>query len=950
MMVKMTAESQEPLDQRLLAVVDSFLKSIHRTPKRLTLQLNLLDDLGLDSLTQFELLRRVEEHFGVSFVEERVLGAPSLTVILSELRRAINKKKGIAPDAVLPAAPDELKAASYSKDSATLVEALQWHADEHGERVHIYLLDEEDRYRPISYQELYRDARNVASRLLAKALGPGQCVALMLPTSREMLVAFFAVQLAGGTPVPLYPPSSVEKIEEHLKRQIRIIQTCKAQFLITLHEALPFAPILKAQCPELRSVMIGSELNEPAPSAPLRLPSPATPAFVQFTSGSTGAPKGVVLTHSNLISNIKAMGEASDVMPDDVFVSWLPLYHDMGLIGAWLGSLFFGMPLVLMSPLQFLSKPGRWFRAITNFRGTLSAAPNFAYQLCADRFAGGDLSGIDLSSWRLAFNGAEPVSPQTVRLFAERFQTVGFRPEAMTPVYGLAENSVGLCFPPLNRGPLIDRVQREALFSHGRAEIAAADDAAAIELVSCGKPIPEHHVRIVDPNSNELAERVVGRLQFKGPSATAGYMTSETAAAKLFDGDWLESGDYAYRARGEIFIAGRMKDIIIRAGRNIYPQEIEEALGRIEGIRRGCVAVFPTLDQHAQTEKLVVVAETKGTIEAAERERVITEIKQVVTGLVELPPDHIRLIRPRMIPKTSSGKIRRAECRRRYETGELDSSIPPWLQITKLTLTSIPIFFRSAFLKAWTSIPGLLMAGAFLGGGAVSVPILLMLPTLRSRRIYLRYFSRLLLWLGRQKLTVAGLEYLPANGGFVAVSHHASYLDAIVLTAALPPEFTYVAKGEFRSNKLMRFLFTLNSTEYIDRRDVKTGMEDTQRFINLLAAGNSLLFFPEGTFFTAAGVMPFKIGAFLAAVKAGVPIVPIALAGTRLALRADKSLPAPADLKVTVRPPINAQDYRAVNIGHFEQASFALQRAREQIVECSEEPDFEQPLQPLQAG
>jgi acyl-CoA synthetase (AMP-forming)/AMP-acid ligase II len=266
----------------------------------------------------------------------------------------------------------------------------------------------------------------------------------------------------------------------------------------------------------VRQVLTPATLSETSSNAS---PAPVGPddiALIQYTSGSTGNPKGVVLTHANLLANIRAMAQALQVTERDVFVSWLPLYHDMGLIGAWLGSLYVGFRLVIMSPPAFLTRPERWLWAIHRFRGTLSAAPNFAYELCLKRVDDAQLAHLDLSSWRLAINGAEAVSPDAVTHFIERCAQYGFRADAMMPVYGLAECALGLLFPPLGRGPLIDYVWREPFMLQRKAQPAPTDDPKPLRFVTCGRPLPGHEVRIVDELGLEIGESVEGRVEFKG--------------------------------------------------------------------------------------------------------------------------------------------------------------------------------------------------------------------------------------------------------------------------------------------------------------------------------------------------------------------------------------------------------------------------------------------------
>ena len=313
--------------------------------------------------------------------------------------------------------------------------------------------------------------------------------------------------------------------------------------------------------------------------------------MLQYTSGSTGDPKGVILSHDNLLANIRAMGRAAAVTSSDRFVSWLPLYHDMGLIGAWLATMYHAVPLVLMPPTSFLGRPSRWLWAIHRYRATISAGPNFAYEIAASKVRDDDLIGLDLSSWRLAFNGAEPVRAATLERFAARFAPYGFDRRALTPVYGLAESAVGLTFPPLGRGPLVERIDEGVLAREGRATVSSDTAISALEVVSCGRPLPHHEIRVVDDGGREVPERIEGRIEFRGPSATIGYHRNPDATAKLFRGDWLDTGDVGYIAGGELFLTSRAKDLIKRGGHNIHPVRSRSRRGRCagntQGLRRG---------------------------------------------------------------------------------------------------------------------------------------------------------------------------------------------------------------------------------------------------------------------------------------------------------------------------------------------------------------------------
>ncbi|HSG05673.1 MAG TPA: AMP-binding protein, partial [Nitrospiria bacterium] len=327
--------------------------------------------------------------------------------------------------------------------------------------------------------------------------------------------------------------------------------------------------------------------------------------------------------------------------------------------------------LVLMSPLTFLARPERWLWAIHRYRGTLSSAPNFAYELCLRKIDDTDIEGLDLSSWRMALNGAEAVSPETILGFTRRFEKYGFRPETMAPVYGLAESTVGLTFPPPGRRPMIDRINRQTFMRSGYAmPVEGEEDSEVLRFVACGQPLPGHQMRIVDATGHEAGERQEGRLEFKGPSATSGYFRNPAETRRLFHGEWLDSGDLGYMVGGDVFITGRVKDIIIRAGRTIYPHELEEAIGNIPEVRKGCVAVFGSTDPVSQTERLVLVAETRET-DAGALETLRGRINTEAVNLVGTPPDDIVLVPPHTVPKTSSGKIRRTASRDLYEQAKL---------------------------------------------------------------------------------------------------------------------------------------------------------------------------------------------------------------------------------------------------------------------------------------
>ncbi len=876
-----------------------------------TLDSSLDRDLGFDSLGRVELLERVERAFDARLPEALLLSAETPRDLLRAILRADASGKdgtvrtGIAP--VLDTTPAPRDVNLVPIEARTLTEVLEWHVQTHPQRRHITLYGEADTVEEITYAALYEGAMAVAAGLRQRGLQPGQTVALMLPTGRTFFESFCGILLAGGIPVPIYPPARPSQIEDHMRRQVGILANAQAAMLITVPEAQALARLLRSQVETMRHVVTASELAITPPDDARPVLSEHDIAFLQYTSGSTGTPKGVILTHANLLANIRAMMQAAAVTPEDVFVSWLPLYHDMGLIGAWLGSLYQAFHLVLMSPLTFLARPERWISAIHTHRGTISGGPNFAYELCVRRITDPDLAGVDLSSWRIAFNGAEPVSAATMQRFIERFAPYSFRAEAMAPVYGLAEGSLGLAFPPFGRGPRIDRVQREAFTRTGRALPANDEHAEALTFVACGHPLPGHQIRIVDATGYEVPERQEGRLEFCGPSATSGYYRNPDETRQLFHGTWIDSGDLGYMAEGEVFITGRAKDLIIRAGRNIYPHELEEAVGNLPGIRKGCVAAFGSTEPAIGTERLVVLAETRET-DAAALAQLRAQVDRLVVDVLGAPPDDVVLAPPQTVLKTSSGKIRRAASRERYERGEIGiRSRAVWRQVVRLAVAGMWPQLR----RNWRAVQELAYgAYAWVVFGVFAVAVWLpvaVLPQPHWCRRIVQAGMRLALRLGNLPVHVQGLENLPQHQAYVLVSNHASYLDAITLIAALPTNHSYVAKRELADFFLIRVLLQHLGTEFVERYDTQHGLDDTARVLDAVKRGQAVVFFPEGTCGREPGLRPFRMGAFIVAAQTGVPVVPLALRGTRSILRTGQWLLRRGAIHVTIGTPLSPQ-------------------------------------------
>jgi 1-acyl-sn-glycerol-3-phosphate acyltransferase len=909
-MIAEKTPTEAPAPAAVLEIVQGLAQELQpqRGSRVISLDSSLDRDLGFDSLGRVELLARLEKAFGVRLSED-LLGS-------AETPRDLFQALAVAHPAAAPGAGFETVEGLGGGEAApdrtrTLLEVLDWHAQRHPDRRHILYYPGDGEPEELTYGELSRRVRAAAAGLVRLGVGPGKAVGIMLPTGLEYFVAFFAAQLAGGIPVPLYPPARKSQIEDHLRRQAGILETAGAEVLVTFSEVLTLARLLSAQLPVLRRVVTVTELAAgPAFDADHLIPPPVRGediAFLQFTSGSTGNPKGVVLTHANLLANLRAIRQGADIRPDDVIVSWLPLYHDMGLIGCWMGALYFGVPLVLMSPLAFLARPSRWLWAIHHHRGTLSAAPNFAYELCVNKIPDEEIAGLDLSSWRMALNGAEPVSPEALRRFIERFEPRGFRPGSFSPVYGLAENSLAVAFPPLGRPPLIDAVERDAFQRRGEAVPVVADDPQALRFVSCGTPLPDHEIRIVDEAGREVGERQEGRLEFKGPSATSGYFRNPEATAKLVHGDWRDSGDRAYIAGGEVYITGRVKDIIIRAGRNLYPQELEGAVGEVPGIRKGCVAVFGSPDPATGTERLVVMAETRER-DAAALETIRQAVQEVTVDLLGTPAEVVALVPPHGVPKTSSGKIRRSSAREVFESGKSGrGGASLGLQIAHLALSGL----RTQIARRVRSSSELLYSAWAYGSVALfAVPFwlaVILTPTLRLRRRLARGIGRFLFaWLG-MPLRLEGGENLETGGPRIVAPNHASYLDAFALTALLPPEFAFVVKREFEKSFISRVFLRRLGSIFVERFDAAQSAGETRKALDALERGESLVIFPEGTFRRYPGLLPFRMGTFAVAVDAGVPVVPVALQGTRSLLRNGSWLLRHGRMTLKVAPAVHPE-------------------------------------------
>ena len=567
--------------------------------------------------------------------------------------------------------------APFKPPTTSFVHRLRYWLDEQPEQMAFsFLIDGDVNATSYSYLELDRRARIIAQRLQAMGM-EGERALLLYPPGLDFVAGFFGCLYAGVVAVPAYPP----RRNRNMARIQAIADDASARLALTVSDVLRRTESLLDEGSTMHGLtwLATDELDDDA-ADDWKLPDvdENTLAFLQYTSGSTGSPKGVMLTHGNILHNCSLITTTFEAGHDTVGMSWLPTYHDMGLVGGVLNPLFCGQPSILMSPMLFLQRPVRWLRAVSNFSVTISGGPNFAYDLCTKKITEDQLTDIDLSSWSLAFNGAEPVRRETLEKFYRRFAPYGFRKEAFYPCYGMAETTLLVTGGARRKPPVVRCFDRSSL-DEGRVNVAAPDGDRGRHVIGCGRKLPDEEILIVDPdNRTEMPEDRVGEIWISSRSVGRGYwnkpeVTKQTFKAKLADDesgpDYLRSGDLGFFHENELFVTGRIKDLIIVRGVNRYPQDIEMTVERAERrVRNGASAAF-AVDVEGR-ERLIVVCEVERNRDD-DWDEVIDAIRRDVTTEHELPPDGVILVRSGSIPKTSSGKIQRHACR----SGFLDDSL-----------------------------------------------------------------------------------------------------------------------------------------------------------------------------------------------------------------------------------------------------------------------------------
>jgi fatty-acyl-CoA synthase len=532
----------------------------------------------------------------------------------------------------------------------------------------------------LPYAALLADSLQLAGALHARGLAPGERVALVIPEVSDFLRAFFGISSAGLVPVPLCPPAQAGDLPTFARQSRHVLAASRARAVVTTADVAPLLDLPAGRVHLSRDHALGRQADQADPCVllidalragpPLTQPAPVAvdaPALLQFTSGSTAAPKGVVLTHANLHANISAIvgPRGVAVTSSDVGVSWLPLYHDMGLIGMLLSAVYSRNDVIIMSPVLFLKRPTAWLEAISTYRASVSFAPNFAYELCLRRVKPSQIGALDLSSWRVAGCGAEPIRLDTLRSFAEHFAAAGFRASSIVSSYGLAEHSLAVAFA--RGGVTVDTVDAERLVRQSVAIPAVNGSAPVMRLVGCGGAFPDHELEIVDEEGRPLPERHVGAILARGPSVMHGYFENPTATAEALRDGWLHTGDLGYIAGGQLFVCGRTKDLIIHQGRKYHPPDLESAIADLPGVRTSGVVVFG-INRIDDDDEVVAVLEARA---SAASDDVVEQVRRRVRETAGLELDHVVVAPPGTIPRTTSGKVRRVETRERFEAGTL---------------------------------------------------------------------------------------------------------------------------------------------------------------------------------------------------------------------------------------------------------------------------------------
>lgn len=566
---------------------------------------------------------------------------------------------------------------AYKLKAETLLEALENRARKKPE--YLIFMDLKNKETRASAPEIVKQSMHVAQFLMARGLNKDDKIVIMLPSNPHFAYIFYGILKAGGVPVPISQPAGTKNLAKYLDNLSHIIKDCEAKFFITYQKIKSISASLMNVSDLVQDMLFDDEIiGKYIPESDYReLPQVKTDdlALIQYTAGTTGKPKGVVLTHKKLLHNIHGIGIAASINENDRGICWIPMYHDMGLIGGFLTTMYWGIEMILMQPEAFIFKPLWWLENITKYRATITVAPNFGYNYCTTRISDSDLCKVNLSTLRLALNGAEPVDRVTLNRFIEKFKQCSLRDDIFLPVFGMAENCLAATFPLLEEPTLVRRFRRNKLeLDHVALDSDSQNSKEYIDLVSVGCPLVGQEVKITDDSGKVLNERQVGEICVKSNSLSSGYYKNSEATEAAFRDGWYHSGDLGFILDGMLYIAGRKKEMIIKRGKNIYPYDVERIASSVKGVRLGCTAAFDVHNEAEGTEDLVIVCETL-IKDKQELERLKKEIHNEIVSRLGVAPDDIDLVPKGTIPKTTSGKVQRLLCKRFYLEDDLR---PTW--------------------------------------------------------------------------------------------------------------------------------------------------------------------------------------------------------------------------------------------------------------------------------
>lgn len=550
----------------------------------------------------------------------------------------------------------------------TFSHLLQKAYHEKSEQVILYLLESGKEDRPVTYHALVEGAAAYAEAIEQAGIQPGDVVILILQHGSDLIHAFFGAVLCGA--IPSIMPFLTEKLlpERYRADLASLISITKPAAILTYPEFESEVRSALVEGDSVRAVIVSDEVAESTVPdfdklAGLKRKTEDI-VLLQHSSGTTGLQKGVALSHQAVFNQLESYSQALNMQPDDVVVSWLPLYHDMGLIAGFLMPILSGIPLVIMSPFEWVRAPYKLMQAVSKYRGTLSWLPNFAYNFCAQKIRERHMDGVDLSSWRAISNCSEPMRWESEHAFFEKFAPYGLRPEAFSTCYAMAENVFAVTQGGIDIPVTVDEIDREALQREWLARPAQAGQ-PSVKMLSAGKPIPNVEVCILGKDKQPLSERHIGEIALRSNCMLTGYFHRPDVTKKAFHNGWYLTGDYGYLLNGEVFITGRKKDMIIVGGKNIYPQDLELIAMSVPGVHAGRTVAFGIFDAEAGTEEVVLVAEVDSE-DPIERERIANDIRQAVTRGSAVALRHVHLVDQKWLVKTSSGKIARSANREKF--------------------------------------------------------------------------------------------------------------------------------------------------------------------------------------------------------------------------------------------------------------------------------------------